>query len=385
MSNAMQRAVSRNKRRYKDKDFDLDLSYITKRIVAMGFPSEKREALYRNPMSEVFKFFEKKHENNYYIYNLCAEKERIYDPSKFHGRVKHFPFYDHNAPPINIIDECCKDMKQWLEDPEHMVGIHCKAGKGRTGLIICCYLLFSGICSTSEEALTYYGNKRTKDGKGVTIASQKRYIKYYERVLFDMDGVIPPIQPLIMTRIRISDYPKKEIVGDPFINIIMDDKVAHKTSIGSISKINKKGYKADVPVNGRIIGDCKIQVLIKKRGGGKQKLCHFWFNSAFVVDNKLVLTKSEIDVANKDKKCKIFKEDFLIEIFFKSCDDEEIKNKNINNSIEDKTIQINSNESNDNKPQNTKSKIMRKSFYDYSDYGNLQQQLELSQDEDSDD
>jgi len=90
-----------------------------------------------------------------------------------------------------------------------------------------------------------------------------------------------------------------------------------------------------------------------------------------------------IDVANKDKKCKIFKEDFLIEIFFKSCEDEDKNFKqNIKiNTVEDKS---DSDQSIDNKIQKTKN-LMRKSFYDYSDYGTLQQQLEFSQDEDDSD
>lgn len=42
----------------------------------------------------------------------------------------------------------------FLKDP--VVAIHCKAGKGRTGLIICCYLLFTNVFDTVEEALQHY-------------------------------------------------------------------------------------------------------------------------------------------------------------------------------------------------------------------------------------
>jgi phosphatidylinositol-3,4,5-trisphosphate 3-phosphatase/dual-specificity protein phosphatase PTEN len=401
----MQKAVSKNKRRFKDKKlgFDLDLSYITKRIVAMGFPSEKREALYRNPMTEVVRFFEKLHPDNYFIYNLCAEKERVYDTGKFSGRVSRFPFYDHSAPPINLIDECCKDINKWLDDPEHMVGIHCKAGKGRTGLIICCYLMFDGTCSTSDDALKYYGNKRTTDGKGVTIASQKRYIRYYERVLKEMDGVIPSIKHLVMSRIRITSYPKKELPpGEPFITIEIEDKLVHKSEYGTITKLKKNGYKADIAVDGNISGDCKIQLIVRKKGGGKQKLCHFWFNTGFIIDNKLTLPKAEIDVANKDKKCKIFQDSFKIEIFFKESDNEEKSNSDASNNKEDEKVVDNSSddtknnnnnhvanndseEISDDKPKTKEKNSKRKSFYDYSDYGALQQQLEFSDDQSDDD
>ena len=59
----LKRLVSKKKRRIENEFFDLDMSYITKRIIAMGYPSSGFEAIYRNNVADVAKFFEKYHFN----------------------------------------------------------------------------------------------------------------------------------------------------------------------------------------------------------------------------------------------------------------------------------------------------------------------------------
>jgi protein-tyrosine phosphatase len=151
----------------------------------MGYPAVLCETLIRNSLFSVKKLFSQYHQNNVKIYNLCMEQDRIYNKEIF-GEIKVglFPAQDHSACQIKLILEFCVDMSIHLLENESTVGaVHCKAGKGRTGLMICCFLVFSGICKDSNTALEEYAKRRSHVKKGVTISSQKRYIHHFETFL----------------------------------------------------------------------------------------------------------------------------------------------------------------------------------------------------------
>ena len=61
--------VSRNRMRYKDKDFNLDLSYITRRIIAMGYPGSGLNSLVRNNVDDVVSYCKKYHNLKIKIYS----------------------------------------------------------------------------------------------------------------------------------------------------------------------------------------------------------------------------------------------------------------------------------------------------------------------------
>ncbi|KAL1503122.1 hypothetical protein AB1Y20_011185 [Prymnesium parvum] len=182
VSTVLRHLVSQNKVRFSEGGFDLDLTYITDEIIAMGLPATGNEALYRNPIEEVVRFLELNHAGKYKVFNLCLE--RSYDISMFGDACACFPFADHGAPPLSLVRAFCTSAKAWLlQGLEHVVAIHCKAGKGRTGVMACCLLLHVGYESTASAAIALYNAKRTKDGKGLTVPSQRRYVRYYEKLL----------------------------------------------------------------------------------------------------------------------------------------------------------------------------------------------------------
>jgi len=194
VANQIKHIVSKKKTRFVQDGFDLDLAYITPHLIAMGFPAMGAESLYRNPAQQVREFLSTYHSGVAKVYNLCAE--RTYDAALLglpEELVEQFAAIDHNPCPLFLVPRFCRSMHAWLDrSEEHVAAIHCKAGKGRTGMLICAFLVWSREFDTAAEALSHFGQKRTSNGKGVTIPSQRRYVEYSAQL-----GRTMPLQALV--------------------------------------------------------------------------------------------------------------------------------------------------------------------------------------------
>ncbi|CAK9038189.1 4 [Durusdinium trenchii] len=176
----MRRKVAGSRCRYVSNGFDLDLAYVTSKIIAMGFPGKSSGACFRNPQSEVQRFLRWAHGDGCFrIYNLCAE--RSFRENGFPDETIHFPCADHCPPQFSKILEFCRDVEAWLKvDERNVAAIHCKAGKGRSGTMICALLLYAGAVLSARDALRWFGHVRGGTRAGVTIPSQIRWIAMFE-------------------------------------------------------------------------------------------------------------------------------------------------------------------------------------------------------------
>jgi phosphatidylinositol-3,4,5-trisphosphate 3-phosphatase/dual-specificity protein phosphatase PTEN len=310
--------VSKKKKRTREEGFDLDLAYIGDRIIAMGYPAQGFEAMYRNDGSEVRDFLNRRHGENYMVCNLCSEPNRQYDGPALFGDhpVHNFGFSDHNPPHFDLIRAFCVDAAAFLnEDAEHIVAVHCKAGKGRTGVMICALLMHMQLSPNSAEALRFYGEARTKDLKGVTIPGQRRYVHYYEDYLSrHPDFTVPLVlRPVTITKVVFVGVPAQHLRGPLSLEFWVmsegdssDPPAFTKEISQAVVERNVVTFdRLDAEV-GPLAGEIRI-ALLKAR----KIVCFFWVCSEFVKDEETI-PRCDIDKAAKSKK---FDDSFEIKLY----------------------------------------------------------------------
>jgi len=185
--NSCRRMVARNKQGIRFGRKVLDLCYITDQIIAMGLPATGFESCYRNSIKDVAYYLDSVHDEKYLILDLC--EERTYSHRYFHYNVLRSTFADHSVPALGqfvsgILHKCHLFLR---EDPDNVVAIHCKGGKGRTGLVA---VALMSITKREKfmELLQHFAQMRTDgtmSGKQQEIkhASQKRYAKYIYKMV----------------------------------------------------------------------------------------------------------------------------------------------------------------------------------------------------------
>ncbi|XP_016529000.1 putative tyrosine-protein phosphatase TPTE isoform X1 [Poecilia formosa] len=328
------RMISENKRRYQRDGFDLDLTYVTDRVIAMSFPSSGKQAFYRNPIHEVARFLDTKHEGHYKVYNLCSE--RGYDPKFFHYRVERIFIDDHNVPTLTDMLRYTESVRNWMSaDPKNIIAIHCKGGKGRTGTMVCTWLIDSDQFESAQDSLDYFGERRTDKSRsskfqGVETPSQSRYVGYYEIMKTKYNRNLPPSRSLRIKSIRIHSIAGvgKGDGSDLKVKIIMGKNQIFQcvcTTQENCKVFPDAGSNAAVISleNGPLVeGD--VKVMFESSAGlpkGYEDVpFYFWFNTSFITENKLFLSREELDNPHKSKTWNIYKEDFGVTMFFSDSD-----------------------------------------------------------------
>lgn len=264
--------------------------------------------LYRNNYTDVKLFFEDYHRGHFKIYNLCSE--RAYPAGRFENKVALYPFDDHCAPTMDLVEDFCDDAAKWLgRHPKNVIAVHCKAGKGRTGAIICCLLMRLKLCATAVGALKQFGDLRTSDGFGVTIPSQIRYVHHFERFVkneAERGGQLLKCRRLLQVVLRPSDH----IADGAHINILQNGVLLYSTKGESLDMELQQAKREMTGISERtfemdlvLCGDITLKLV---QGGGvtfADRIFGISFNTAWIDDEQdWQLARTEIDGIHKPPK-----------------------------------------------------------------------------------
>lgn len=306
---------------------DMDLTYITERVIAMTFPMVGMEKAYRDNLREVTRMLKTKHGDKYMVFNLS---ERRYDIARVNRQVLDFGWPDRLAPPLERLCSICKAMDSWLNsDPQHIAVLHCKGGKERTGIVIEAYRHYSNICASADQALDRFAMKRFYDDKigSLTQPSQKRYVGYFSGLL---SGAIKiNSSPLYLHQVVIHGVPNYDGKGGcrAFVKIYQGMQPVHSSGVYNVSSnMQRVVIPLDTPLQLR--GDILVKCYHKARPTTREVIFRCQFHTCAISDYSLSFTKDELDDACQDKR---FSEDSRVELKFSSGPGHFMTNGNIHN------------------------------------------------------
>jgi len=324
INNKVRAAVSKDKIRFKNAEYDLDLTYINNRLIAMGFPGTSVEKAWRNSRDDIARFLNEHHKDHYMIFNVS---EKAYDPGNFANRAVWLGWPDHHPPTLAILTQCVQMIDSWLnEDPQNVAVIHCMAGRGRTGTVIASYLLHCKAYNTAEEALAFFATQRSATGEGVVVPSQRRYVKYFEQIL---NGQIPlsvDAKQVVLKSIVMRPVPTYDMHGQctPSIQILRMGQIPQLLFSNQNTELRSFSPTADgaivIEMGDMILqGDVLIRVYHESFVSGfiDRMMFRFVFHTSFITSHFFDLFKKDLDDPNsgvlKDYR---FPEDFCVRLMF---------------------------------------------------------------------
>ncbi|XP_016088649.1 tensin-2 isoform X2 [Sinocyclocheilus grahami] len=309
-------SVDRVMDRVMERHYDFDLTYITERIISVFFPPLLEEQRYRLNLREVAAMLKSKHQDKFLLFNLS---ERRHDITRLNPKVHDFGWPDMHAPPLDKICAMCKAMENWLNsDPQHVVVLHCKGNKGKTGVIIAAYMHYSKISAGADQALsTLAMRKFCEDKVSSTLQpSQNRYIYYFGGLL---SGAIKMnSSPLFLHQVLIPTIPNFQEDGGffPFLKIYQSMQLVYTSGIYDLQGSGSRRLIVTIEPALLLKGDIMVKCYHRRvQSAERDSVFRLQFHTCTIHGAQLWFGKGELDEACSDDR---FPSDATVEFVFSS-------------------------------------------------------------------
>ncbi|XP_008298606.1 tensin-3 isoform X2 [Stegastes partitus] len=286
-----------------EEGYELDLTYITERIIAVSFPRGCSEEIYSHNLKDVTRMLKSKHADNYLIINLS---ERRHDLSRMNPKTLDTGWPDLHAPPLDKICTICKAMESWLNaDPLHVVVIHCRGGKGRIGVVISSFVHFTDVSASADQALDRFAMRKYYDDKvsALMTPSQKRYVWILNSLLSGSMKI--NASPLFLHCVILHGIPNFDAtrVCRPYIKVYQGMQAVYSSGVYHIGPGHRDRVCISLEPAQLLKGDIMIKCYHKSDViAEREVIFRLQFHTGAVQGYNLMFEKEDMETANKDSR-----------------------------------------------------------------------------------
>ncbi|KAJ8392566.1 hypothetical protein AAFF_G00074440 [Aldrovandia affinis] len=290
---------------------ELDIAYITSRIIVMSYPAEAVEISYRNHIEDMRSFLDSRHMDHYTVFNLS---QRNYRGTKFSNRVSECSWPARQAPGLHNLFAVCKNMHNWLkQNPKNVCVITCTDGRAPSGVLVCAMFCFCHLFNNPVPAMQLLSAKRP--GSGLW-PSHRRYIDYVCSMVSEKP-TLPHSKPLVIKAVTISPVPcfnKQRSGCRPFCDILIGETKIFSTAqdYEKMREHRVQEGKVVFPLSVSVHGDVVVSVFhMRSTIGGRlqakvtnTQIFQIQFHTGFISPGTTVLkfTKPELDACDSPEK-----------------------------------------------------------------------------------
>lgn len=290
---------------------DLDISYITSRILVMPCPPEGLEAAYKaNHLEYIKVFLESKYRlSQISVYNFGPRSApRLPPPVRTVEGASIFYPTPPRAPSLRGLYGIVEDMYGFLcADPKNIVIVQSgDQGRSVAATIVTALLIYGSLIIEPEDGIQMFAVKRIPPNMR---PSELRYL-YYMTDVVRSKPYPPHFKPVTLQTLTIGPVPRMTKARDGcrfFVEITCNEKVV-MTSLDEYDRMplyHASEGKITINLNQTVCGDMCVAMYHARKtlggmGGGRPtgiKICQFQLNTGYIPEQEILLSydKSELD------------------------------------------------------------------------------------------
>uniref|UniRef100_A0A3B3SY26 Auxilin n=1 Tax=Paramormyrops kingsleyae TaxID=1676925 RepID=A0A3B3SY26_9TELE len=291
---------------------ELDISYITSRIIVMSYPVEAVDIGYKNHIEDMRSFLDSRHVDHYTVFNLS---QRNYRGTKLSNRVSECSWPSRQAPSLHNLFAVCKNMHNWLrQSPRNVCVITCTdVTRASSGILVCAMFCFCHLFSSPGPAMQLLNAK--KPGTGLW-PSHRRYLGYMCSMVSEKPS-LPHTKPVLIKAVTVSPVPcfnKQRSGCRPFCDILIGETKIFSTAqdYERMREHRVQDGKVVFPLGVSAYGDVVIAVYhMRSTIGGRlqakvsnTQIFQIQFHTGFIAagTSTLKFMKPELDACDSPEK-----------------------------------------------------------------------------------